>query len=83
MLDNELAYRAAVGALGIMGFAVRTYYQWLFRDVQRTADKGAGRAKIFYWLAFSAFVLAFFYAFQPSSTSHMYRCPRRCGGSGC
>ena len=64
MLDNELAYRAAVGALGIMGFAVRTYYQWLFRDVQRTADKGAGRARIFYWLAFSAFVLAFFYAFS-------------------
>jgi len=64
MLDNELAYRAAVGVLGILGFAIRLYYQRRFRDVRRAAANGAVRDRILYWLVFSAFVLAFFYAFS-------------------
>jgi protein-S-isoprenylcysteine O-methyltransferase Ste14 len=63
MLDNELVYRAAVGGLGILGFAVRIYYQRRFGQVQRTAAGGV-RDKIFYWLVFSALVLPFFYTFS-------------------
>jgi protein-S-isoprenylcysteine O-methyltransferase Ste14 len=64
MLEDELAYRVTVGSLGIACFALRLYYQRQFRDVQRTEARSTVRDKALYWCVFSAFVLAFFYAFS-------------------
>jgi protein-S-isoprenylcysteine O-methyltransferase Ste14 len=64
MNDTEFVYRATVAVLGITGFGIRFYFQWQLRRVQRIARRSAGRDQVFYWLVFSAYVLAFVYAFS-------------------
>ena len=64
MNDVEFAYRATVAALGIAGFAVRFYFQWQLRRVQRVERRDAARDQAFYWLVFCAYLLTFIYAFS-------------------
>jgi protein-S-isoprenylcysteine O-methyltransferase Ste14 len=64
MLENELAYRIAVGSLGIAGFAMRFYFQRQFRDARRTEARNTARDKSLYWCVFAALVLPFLYAFS-------------------
>jgi len=65
MLDPELPYRIAVGGTWIIGYAVRLYYERRARGVQRVSARHLTRDRIFYWLVFTAFVLALVYAFTP------------------
>jgi protein-S-isoprenylcysteine O-methyltransferase Ste14 len=65
MLDPELPYRIAVGGTWIIGYAVRLYYERQARGVQRVSARHLTRDRIFYWLVFTAFVLALVYAFTP------------------
>jgi protein-S-isoprenylcysteine O-methyltransferase Ste14 len=64
MNDAEFVYRAVVAGIGIAGFAVRCYFQWQLRRVQRVARRNVGRDQVFYWLVFCAYVLTFVYAFS-------------------
>ena len=65
MLDAELPYRIAVGGTWIIGYAIRLYYERQARDVQRVSARHLTRDRIFYWMVFTAFVLALLYAVSP------------------
>ena len=65
MLDAELPYRIAVGGAWIIGYAVRWYYERQARGVQRVSARHLTRDRIFYWMVFTAVVLALLYACSP------------------
>jgi len=65
MLETELPYRIAVGGTWIIGYAIRWYYERRARGVQRISARHLTRDRIFYWMVFTAFVLALLYAFSP------------------
>lgn len=64
-MDGELAYRIAVGATWIVGYAIRLYHERQAREVQRVRARHLARERILYWMVFAAFVLALVYAFSP------------------
>jgi protein-S-isoprenylcysteine O-methyltransferase Ste14 len=64
MSDVETAFRVAVAGLGLVGFAVRFYFQYQARRVQRVTATQTGRDRFFYWLVLCAYLLAFVYAFS-------------------
>jgi protein-S-isoprenylcysteine O-methyltransferase Ste14 len=65
MLDAELPFRIAVGATWIIGYAIRLYHERQARGVQRVSARHLARDRIFYWMVFTAFVLALLYACSP------------------
>jgi protein-S-isoprenylcysteine O-methyltransferase Ste14 len=64
-MDTELAYKIAVGSLGAVAFGLRLYYQSRLRNVRRVSARHLSRDQVYYWLVFSAFLLAFVYALSP------------------